>query len=122
MKLILVDTFANGLKKYRTDNDWTLEEMSKITTVPPQTLNRYELGQRVPKIDVACNIAMSLNVDPMWIQGYNVENKTSPSDVKKELTETLISMGVIDEDRPISDGEYKKLSTVLSAFLDKGNQ
>lgn len=37
-----------------------------------QTLSRYELEQRVPKIDTAVEIAESLGINPLWLQGYNV--------------------------------------------------
>lgn len=55
--------FADFIKEYRTKNNLTLDELSKITELPAQTLNRYELGQRIPKLDVAVKITDSLNVN-----------------------------------------------------------
>ncbi len=73
-----IKTFAERLKEYRTIlNQYTLLELEKMTGVPAQTLNRYELGQRIPKIDIAETIAMMLHVDSMWLQGYDVDMKRS---------------------------------------------
>ena len=66
-----IKTVSERLKEYRTSKG-SLESMEKITGIPAQTINRYELGQRAPKIDVAVSIAESLSINPLWLQGYNV--------------------------------------------------
>lgn len=68
-----IATFAERLAEYRTIRDITLEQLSKETDLPAQTLNRYELGQRIPKVDVANDIAAKVNVNPLWLQGYDVD-------------------------------------------------
>lgn len=67
-----VSNIANRLKEYRIRENLTLSDISTITGIPAQTLNRYELGQRVPKIDTAVSIAEALNINPLWLQGYNI--------------------------------------------------
>ena len=67
-----IKTISERLKEYRTSKGLTLADMEKITGIPAQTINRYELGQRAPKIDVAVSIAESLSINPLWLQGYNV--------------------------------------------------
>jgi transcriptional regulator with XRE-family HTH domain len=69
--------FSARLRDYRNTNGLTLAEMGAKTSVPAQTLNRYELGQRVPKVDTAIELAKALDVNPLWLQGYDVE-PTSP--------------------------------------------
>ena len=66
-----VSSFAKRLKTYRESNKWTLAQLEEKTGVPAPTLNRYELGQRVPKIDMAIEIATSLNINLLWLQGYD---------------------------------------------------
>lgn len=68
-----VSTFSNRLAELRRMKGWTLEEMGKAIQMNPQTLNRYELGQRVPKVTDANEIADSLNVNPLWLQGYDID-------------------------------------------------
>ena len=67
-----VSNVAQRLKEYRDDYGLTLSELSEKCKIPAQTLNRYELGQRKPKIDTAVKIAEALNVSPLWLQGYAV--------------------------------------------------
>lgn len=76
-----ITSMAVRLKEYRERFNLTLADLSNKTGVPAQTLNRYELGQRAPKIDVAIKIADALNINPLWIQGYDspIEKKSSPS-------------------------------------------
>lgn len=67
-----VNSFAARLKQTRSEKGMTLEEFSKLIDIPAQTINRYELEQRVPKIDVVEKIAEKLALNPLWIQGYDV--------------------------------------------------
>lgn len=76
-----ISSIAYRLKEYRDITGDTLAEVSQKTGIPAQTLNRYELGQRAPKIDVAVQIAESLSLNPLWVQGYDVkmENELTPA-------------------------------------------
>lgn len=66
-------TFGERLREYRTIyNNYTFADLERMTSIPAQTLNRYELGQRVPKVNSAGEIARLLNVDALWLQGYDV--------------------------------------------------
>lgn len=65
------------LKEYRDLYDLTLADLEKRIAIPAQTINRYELQQRIPKVDVAVEIADKLDINPLWLQGYDVPmNKT----------------------------------------------
>lgn len=64
--------FAERIKQYRKEQNITLAELEKITGIPAQTLNRYELKQRVPKIDTAITIAEKLKINCLWLQGFNI--------------------------------------------------
>ena len=59
-----VSDVSQRLKEYRDKMNFTLSEVSQKCSVPAQTLNRYELGQRKPKIDTAVEIAEALNINP----------------------------------------------------------
>ena len=67
-----ISNIAQRLKEYRELFGLTLSDVSKKCKIPMQTLSRYELEQRVPKIDTAVEIAESLRINPLWLQGYNV--------------------------------------------------
>lgn len=75
-----ISSIASRIREYREREDLTLAEMAQRTGVPAQTLNRYELGKRAPKIDVAVQIAERLGVNPLWLQGYDVPVLTGVPD------------------------------------------
>lgn len=78
-----ISSIAQRLKEYRSKHNLSFIDMEKLTGIPAQTLNRYELGQRSPKLDVAVKIADSIHVHPMWLQGYDV-----PEGEKMPATDT----------------------------------
>ncbi len=67
-----ISDISKRIKEYRDRFDLTQLDISKKCGIPYQTLSRYELGQRTPKIDTAVEIAEALNVNPLWLQGYDV--------------------------------------------------
>lgn len=83
-----ISSIASRIREYREREDLTLAEMAQITGVPAQTLNRYELGKRAPKIDVAVQIAEKLRVNPLWLQGYDVPMLTGVPDGFDPVPET----------------------------------
>ena len=68
----IVSTFGKRLSEFRSEKDLTLEELGNVTDIPPQTLNRYELGYRTPKVDTASDIAVAIGVNPLWLNGFDV--------------------------------------------------
>lgn len=83
-----ISSIASRIREYREREDLTLAEMAQMTGVPAQTLNRYELGKRAPKIDVAVQIAERLGVNPLWLQGYDVPVLTGVPDGFDPVPET----------------------------------
>lgn len=70
-----VTEFSERLKAYRTSHGLSFADLEALTGIPAQTLNRYELGQRVPKIDMAYDIAQKLGVNLLWLQGFETSEK-----------------------------------------------
>lgn len=91
-----VSTLAQRLKLYREENKMTLNDMAALTGIPAQTLNRYELAQRAPKINMANLIAEKLNINPLWLQGYDIPiNEKLPTpidDEDRQLNEEIIQL------------------------------
>lgn len=85
----LVSSFAERIGSYRISNKLTLATLSAKLGIPAQTLSRYELAQRVPKVDTVNKIADKLGCNPLWLQGYNVsmslENFSENSDLNEYL-------------------------------------
>lgn len=91
-----IKTISERLKEYRTSKGLTLADMEKLTGIPAQTINRYELGQRAPKIDVAVSIAESLSINPLWLQGYDVS-------IDNEKPTTVSDDGLSNSERQMID-------------------
>lgn len=83
------ENIAARLRAYRALNNMTLSDIEKVTSIPAQTINRYELGQRAPKLDIAVQIADALNVNPLWLQGYDVPMDTEKAPVSVEEDERV---------------------------------
>lgn len=75
----IITTAGKRLREIREARKLTLAELSNLCNVPAQTLNRYELEQRTPKLNNIIKISDALNVNPLWLQGYDVhlENEES---------------------------------------------
>ena len=70
--MMRISNVSQRLKEYRENHGLTLAELGEKCKIPAQTLNRYELEQREPKIDTAINIAVSLHISLLWSLGYAV--------------------------------------------------
>ena len=49
------------IREMRQKRGMTLEELSKASGVPRVSINRYELGTRIPNVTVASKIAKALD-------------------------------------------------------------
>jgi transcriptional regulator with XRE-family HTH domain len=90
------------LKNRRTELNFSLMDLSKLTGIPKQTLQRYEVGKikNVPasRLDL---IAASLNVTPEWLLGW--EDK-KPAKENGELLGELLTIV-----KNFPDEEFRKL-------------
>lgn len=107
-----ISTFADRLKEYmRLHEGMTYDGLSKLAGENPQTLNRYALGQRIPKIDSAVNIALKLGVSPMWLQGFDepmyatISSASSVTEYSDEEKRLLLHFRSLN-----SEGRQKLLS------------
>lgn len=60
------------LRQLMEELELNYEELGQRVGMRPQTLNRYVLGQRDPKAQVVAELALKLEVDPLWLQGFDV--------------------------------------------------
>ena len=55
------------------------DALGRLLDMRAQTLNRYVLDQREPKAQVAVDMALRLEVDPLWLIGYDTAKTTAPA-------------------------------------------
>lgn len=123
----IVSSFAERLKEYMQQHDMTFETLSKQTGIPAQTLNRYSLGQRTPKVDKAIEIATKLNVDPLWLQGFNVEDEKKIIKLEQNVATTLTDkLDFLMKERGINRKEFSRQSGIpymtIVNFYEKGTE
>ena len=73
------------LRTVMAEQGLSYEQLGERLHMNPQTLNRYVLGQREPKIGTAAAMARALGVDPLWLQGFDVPRVPAP-----QLMETSV--------------------------------
>ncbi|BDF71733.1 LexA repressor 1 [Oscillospiraceae bacterium] len=73
--MVQESSFGARLRALMEERGWSYEQLGAELGMNPQTLNRYVLGQREPKIGTATAMAMALEVDPLWLQGYDVPRR-----------------------------------------------
>lgn len=75
-----VENLGARLQLLMEERGLNYDKLGKLLEMKPQTLNRYVLGQREPKARVATEMAMRLDVDPLWLQGYNVPRRVQTAE------------------------------------------
>ena len=93
----LISNFAERIATYRKKNNLTLAALSAQLGVPAQTISRYELSQRTPKVDTVNSIAEKLGCNPLWLQGYDVSMSLENFSEDSELNEYLEQLKTREE-------------------------
>ena len=65
-------TFGARLRALMEERGLSYGQLGALLGRNPQTLNRYALGRREPRVGDAAAMARDLGVDPLWLQGYDV--------------------------------------------------
>ena len=73
----MVSSFGARLRILMQEQGETYLSLARRLKMNPQTLNRYVLGQRSPKVTSAAAIAGALGVNPLWLQGYDAPKYTA---------------------------------------------
>ena len=91
--------FRENLRKLRTDNSLTQEELSKKLNVSPSTISQYENGIREPGISQLINISKTLSgcvVYPLLLTNSKECDVTELNDIAKKVVRELINKGLIE--------------------------
>lgn len=68
-------------------------ELSRLTGIDRGTINNYVSGKYEPKSDAINKMAIALNVDEMWLWGYDVpmeREKNTPDSIKLSEGEEML--------------------------------
>ncbi len=99
----------NRIKELRKTRNWTLQQLSALTHIAPNTLNQYELGKREPSFDILISLAkvfgvttdylMGVNDQPIKPKGFKIPILGSiPAGIPIEAIEDIVDYEEITED------------------------
>ena len=75
---ILTDVFASRLSESLLTKNETVHTLAEALSLSPSTISRYQNGLMNPKITTLYAMASYLNVNPVWLMGYDGnENETA---------------------------------------------
>ena len=105
-----IATFAERIREYMTQNGIKAIDLAKRFHVSRSTISQYVNGAVVPKRDRLVLIADVLNIDPLWLMGYDV-----PPERQNVVTSDLTQ----DEARVISAyrNASEEIKTAVKAVL-----
>lgn len=98
MSVQIAETCATRIKKALSIRNMTQTELCAKAKISKSSLSEYLSGKYIPRQDKIFVLAQALNVDPVWLWGYDVpmeaQIEVSPSEqqltgVDKELWELL---------------------------------
>lgn len=84
-------------------------ELSEKTQLNKSQINEYVTGKCKPKQDKLYTIAVALNVNPMWLMGFNVPMDTKATEIKAIVLEKI---------NKLTDNELEKLNTILDTMFN----
>ena len=95
MGLQTIEPCATRIKKALSIRNMTQTELCARTNISKSSLSEYMSGKYIPRQDKVFILAKALDVDPVWLWGYDVpmEKKAQPEEKKIPLTEAELSEG-----------------------------
>lgn len=100
----LIDSFANRLKYALTIKNIRPIDLVSATKISKANISSYMAGKYEPKTAGLSLIAKALDVDPVWLMGYDVPMKIDKSFEKVELskdTAVVLVYGTIPAGIPL---------------------
>ena len=95
MSVKIVEPCATRIRKALSIRNMTQTELCTKAKISKSTLSEYLSGKYEPKNDKVFILAQALNVDPVWLMGFDVpmEKKEEPEKQKDSPTELQLNEG-----------------------------
>lgn len=118
-----MSTFGERLRQYRAETNVTLEELAARLGTNKQVLSRYENELRVPKITALQGYARALNLNPLWLMGFDdVSQKPDTQSDTIDITEfSPTKRAIIRSVTTLSDEDAKAIAQLLGRIRSDEN-
>lgn len=111
---MLVDTFANRLKKIMDKHNIKAIELAEKTGISKSQISHWLSGTYKAKQDSLSVLAEFFDVDETWLMGFDVEMKSdkkriSPEEEQELLKSYLKRKGFLNNNEEMSEHDFDKL-------------
>ena len=111
---MLVDTFANRLKKIMDLNNIKAIELSEKTGISKSQISHWISGTYKAKQDSLTLLAEFFDVDEIWLMGFDVpmksERKRLTEKEEQELLKNILKRkGFLNENEEMTEEDFNKL-------------
>ena len=113
-------SLGGRLRRLMEEEGLSYEQLGERLGMNPQTLNRYVLGQREPKIGTASAMAAALGVDPLWLLGYDVPRRTGQRQSVPILGTIRAGLPMAAEQRVAEPEEHFFLRVTGDSMINAG--
>ena len=122
--------FAETLRKLRTDNGLSQQELAERMYVSRSTITRWESGSRLPDVAMILRLSKCLNIDVNTLLSAALETDDAPNVIMVDdrkiflagalpiLEEVMPNAIITGFTRPSEAIEYAKANRIALAFLD----
>ena len=95
MSIEIAEPCSVRIRKALSVRNMTQTELCARAKISKSSLSEYMSGKYIPRQDKVFVLAQALNVDPVWLWGYDVpmEKKEEPETKKDSPTELQLSEG-----------------------------
>ena len=111
------ESCASRLKKALSIRNMTQAELCEKTKIPKSALSEYIKGLYEPKQDRVILLSEALNVDPVWLMGFDVPMEENKKISPDELGLTEGEKVVLDLFRQIPEDQQPMVLAMIRAAL-----
>ena len=130
----LISNFAERLRMALNFRNMKATELSELTGINKSTISQYLSKEYEPKRDRIELFAKALNVNEIWLTGYDVpieintfdkkdslieEYKLSPNELKEYENIKMTTSTLMFNGRPASENDKIELNRILKEFFVK---
>lgn len=123
-----LDTIANRLRKALSIRNVKQQELVEKADIPKSSISQYLSGYAEPKTDRVYAMAKVLDVDPVWLMGFDVpmEKKPIEETYNKKKAEVVIELNrnpalshMMDLYLTLDEDERNAINTIMSGMAAK---
>lgn len=116
-----IDTCGKRIKARLEELNMSQAELSRTTHINKATLSQYISGKYLPKSKRLDVLAKALNVDVVWLMGYDIE-QTEYKELKAHYIEN-VQVPTFDKEKIAAEKKYlAEILKVYDALNEQGKE